>query len=182
MLRLSMEINGSVDRNEPATAFLGPVPAPVGGSQRQSPQVSSPAAEESTEAASGDAPRVLLVDDNEMTLARARSVLSARCVVLGTAKDGYAALEAAAAQNPDVVVLDISMPGMTGFELARRLRAAGSTARLVFLTVHEDEELILAARNAGGIGYVVKTRLASDLELAVKEARAGRPFQSPMRS
>ena len=74
------------------------------------------------------------------------------------------------------------MPGMNGFELAKRLRAAGSTARLVFLTVHEDEELILAARNAGGIGYVVKTRLASDLELAVREARAGRPFQSPLRS
>jgi DNA-binding NarL/FixJ family response regulator len=52
----------------------------------------------------------------------------------------------------------------------------------VFLTVHEDEELILAARNAGGIGYVVKTRLASDLELAVREARAGRPFQSRVRS
>ena len=56
------------------------------------------------------------------------------------------------------------MPGMNGFELARRLRAAGSTARLVFLTVHEEEELILAAKNAGGLGYVVKTRLASDLE------------------
>ena len=155
MLRLTMQINGSVDLSEPATAFESP---------------------------SGEAPRVLLVDDNEMTLARARSVLSARCVVLGTAKNGHAALEAAAAQSPDVVVLDISMPGMNGFELARRLRASGSTARLVFLTVHEDEELILAARNAGAIGYVVKTRLASDLELAVREAHAGRPFQSPARS
>jgi DNA-binding NarL/FixJ family response regulator len=56
----------------------------------------------------------------------------------------------------------------------------GSTAQFVFLTVHEEEELIRAARSAGGIGYVVKTRLASDLELAVKEAWAGRPFQSPM--
>ena len=155
MLPLTMQINGSVDLSEPATAFEPP---------------------------SGEAPRVLLVDDNEMTLARAGAVLSARCVVLGTAKNGYAALEAAAALNPDVVVLDISMPGMNGFELAKRLRAAGSTARLVFLTVHEDEELILAARNAGGIGYVVKTRLASDLELAVREARAGRPFQSQLRS
>ena len=152
---MTMQINGSVDRSKAAAAFEPP---------------------------SGDAPRVLLVDDNEMTLARAGAVLSARCVVLGPAKNGYAALEAAAAHNPDVVVLDISMPGMNGFELAKRLRAAGSTARLVFLTVHEDEELILAARNAGGIGYVVKTRLASDLELAVREARAGRPFQSPARS
>ena len=125
-----------------------------------------------------DAPKVLLVDDSEMTLARAKSVLSARCVVVGTATNGHDALEAAATLKPDVVVLDISMPGMNGFELATRLRAAGSTAQLVFLTVHEEKELILAAKNAGAIGYVVKARLASDLEVAVREARAGRPFQS----
>jgi DNA-binding NarL/FixJ family response regulator len=126
-----------------------------------------------------DAPKVLLVDDSEMTLARAKSVLSARCVVVGMATNGHDALEAAATLKPDVVVLDISMPGMNGFELATRLRAAGSTAQLVFLTVHEEKELVLAARNAGAIGYVVKARLASDLEVAVREARAGRPFQSP---
>ena len=70
------------------------------------------------------------------------------------------------------------MPGMNGFELARRLRAAGSTARLVFLTVHDEEELILAAGNAGAIGDVLKSRLSADLVVAVCEARAGRPFQS----
>ena len=123
--------------------------------------------------------KVLLVDDSEMTLARAKSVLSARCVVVGTATNGHAALEAAATLKPDIVVLDISMPGMNGFEVATHLRAAGSTAQLVFLTVHEEQELILAARSAGAIGYVTKARLASDLELAVREARAGRPFQSP---
>ena len=128
---------------------------------------------------SPDAPKVLLVDDNEVTLARAKSVLSGRCVVVGTACNGHAALEAAATLNPDVVVLDISMPGMNGFEVAKRLRAAGSTAQLVFLTVHEEEELILAARNVGAIGYVVKSRLALDLEVGVREAHAGRPFQSP---
>ena len=125
--------------------------------------------------------KVLLVDDSELTLARAKSVLSARFAVVGMATNGQAALEAAATLKPDVVVLDISMPGMTGFEVATRLRAAGSTAQLVFLTVHEEKELILAARNAGAIGYVVKTRMASDLELAVREARAGRPFQSAPR-
>jgi DNA-binding NarL/FixJ family response regulator len=128
-----------------------------------------------------DAPRVLLVDDNEVTLTRAKSVLSCTCVVVGIAVNGQAALEVAAATNPDVVVLDISMPGMNGFELAKRLRASGSTAHLVFLTVHEEEELILAARNVGAVGYVVKSRLAADLEAAVREASAGRPFQSPAR-
>ena len=111
---------------------------------------------------------MLLVDDNEKTLIRARAVLSSGCVVVGTVTNGHAALEAAATLSPDVVVLDISMPGMTGFELAKRLRDAGSTAQLVFLTVHEEEELILAAKNAGAIGYVVKRRLGSDLEKAVE--------------
>ena len=129
---------------------------------------------------SSEPPTVLLVDDNEKVLSRAKAGLSARCVVLGTACNGHAALEAAAALSPAVIVLDISMPGMDGFELARRLRAAGSTAALVFLTVHEEAELILAARNAGAIGYVLKSRLAADLEVAVYQARAGRPFQSSL--
>ena len=137
---------------------------------------------ESAELSSSQPPTVLLVDDNETVLSRAKAALSARCVILGTARDGHAALEAAAALQPAVIVLDISMPGMNGLELARRLRASGSTARLVFLTVHEEEELILAARNAGAIGYVLKSRLSEDLEVAVFEARAGRSFQSTLGS
>lgn len=111
-------------------------------------------------------------------LARAAAVLTPGCVVVGTVKDGKAALTAAAALLPDVIVLDISMPGMSGLEVADSLRKAGSTAAVVFLTVHDDEALVLAARAAGGIGYVVKPRLVSDLKLAVQEARAGRPFVS----
>ena len=130
---------------------------------------------------SSETPRILLVDDNEAMLARSAAVLSPSCIVVGTARNGPVALEAARTLQPDVIVLDISMPGMSGIELASRLRAGGSRAALVFLTVHDDEELILAARDAGGIGYVVKPRLAADLVRAVQEARAGRPFLSPIR-
>ena len=126
-------------------------------------------------------PRVLLVDDNDAMLARAASVLTPGCVVVGTAKEGQAALEAARTLHPDVIVLDISMPGMTGLEVAARLRDARSTAALVFLTVHDEEEIVSAARAAGGIGYVVKSRLGSDLRFAVEEAVAGRLFVSPIR-
>jgi CheY-like chemotaxis protein len=122
--------------------------------------------------------RVLLVDDNEAVLARAAAVLKAYCVVVGAVKDGPAAVEAATALRPDVVVLDIWMPGMNGFEVAARLRAVGCPAEVVFLTVHEDKEFVVAAKAAGGIGYVVKPRLASDLVVAVREARAHRPFVS----
>jgi DNA-binding NarL/FixJ family response regulator len=131
--------------------------------------------------ASSEPTRVLLVDDNEAMLARAAAVLTPCCEIVGEAKDGPTAIEAAGVLKPDVIVLDISMPGMTGFEVASSLRRAGSPAALVFLTVHGEEAFVLAAKAVGGTGYVVKPRLVSDLLLAVREARAGRPFVSPQR-
>jgi len=125
--------------------------------------------------------RVLLVDDNEPMLARAAAVLTPDCVIVGAVQDGPAAIEAARTLQPDVIVLDISMPGMTGFEVMYRLRECGSAAAVVFLTVHDDEEFVLAAKAAGVIGYVLKPQLASDLLSAVREARAGRPFVSATR-
>jgi len=123
---------------------------------------------------------VLLVDDNKAILARASVVLARGCTVVGTASDGWSALRAAEALHPDVIVLDISMPGMTGFELAAELRHSGSTAALVFLTIHAEEDYVAAARDAGAIGYVVKPRLRADLMHAVEEARAGRAFVSAL--
>ena len=125
--------------------------------------------------------RVLLVDDNLAMLKCAAAVLAAGCEVVGSVRDGAAALEAAGALHPDVIVLDISMPGMSGLDVAASLRQAGLTTPVVFLTVHDEEEFVQAARAAGGIGYVSKPRLASDLMLAVREAQAGRPFVSELR-
>jgi len=128
-----------------------------------------------------DQPRVLLVDDNEEILDRAAAVLTRSCVVVGTATNGPAAIESVRALRPDVVVLDISMPGMSGLEVAGRLRRAGSTVAIVFLTIHDDEELVRAAEAAGGIGYVAKTMLPCSLVTAVSEARAGRRYISQLR-
>jgi DNA-binding NarL/FixJ family response regulator len=125
--------------------------------------------------------RVLLVDDNDVILERAAEVLSPACTIVGTAKDGFSALEAVRQLGPDVVVLDISMPGMNGLEVASRLRRDGVRTPIVFLTIHDDQELVRAARAAGGIGYVEKTLLSSDLVTAVGEAYAGRPYISRMR-
>lgn len=125
--------------------------------------------------------RVLLVDDNQAILSRARAVLAPASLVVGQAHDGEAALSAAASLRPDVIVLDISMPGMSGFEVAAELRKAGSTAAIVFLTVHDDAAFIEAAQASGVLGYVIKSRLVSDLPHAVREALACRPFVSMMR-
>jgi DNA-binding NarL/FixJ family response regulator len=130
---------------------------------------------------SSEVARVLLVDDNEAMLARAAAVLASACEIVGTVNDGQAALAAAEALDPDVIVLDISMPGMSGLEVAARLRRSGSRAELVFLTVHDEEEFVLAAKAAGGKGYVVKGRLVSDLLAAVREVRAGGSFVSAIR-
>jgi DNA-binding NarL/FixJ family response regulator len=123
-------------------------------------------------------PRVLLVDDNDEILARARAVLAPAFEVVGTEQDGPSALRAAGVLRPDAIVLDISMPDMTGFEVAAALRQSGSTAALVFLTVHSDEDFVAAARDVGVTAYVVKSRLVSDLLYAVTEALAGRGFVS----
>ena len=125
--------------------------------------------------------RVLLVDDNSAMLSRAGAVLAEGCLIVGVVQDGRAALAAEKSLRPEVIVLDISMPGMNGLEVASRLRAAESTAAIVFLTVHDEEDFVLAATSAGGIGYVLKSRLVSDLPEAVREARAGRRFVSVRR-
>src|SRR5690349_12057357 len=95
--------------------------------------------------------------------AHAAKVLASACEIVGTLKDGPGALKAAATLRPDVIVLDISMPGMSGLEVADRLKKDGSTAALVFLTVHSDQDFVEATKAAGGLGYVLKRRLGSDL-------------------
>jgi DNA-binding NarL/FixJ family response regulator len=135
--------------------------------------------EDVTRPVPAQAVRVLLVDDNDAVLTRAAAVLTPGCVIVGSAKDGPTAITAAESLRPDVIVLDISMPGMTGLEVASLLRKAQSTAAVVFLTVHDEEEFVQAAKAVGGIGYVIKPRIASDLMKAVLEAKAGRPFVSP---
>ena len=79
-----------------------------------------------------------------------------------------------------MIVLDVSMPGMTGLEVAAFLREAGSTAALIFFTVHQEQDLVAATFAAGALGFVTKQRLLTDLEHAVHEAHAGRRFVSPL--
>ena len=130
-------------------------------------------------AGSPERPRVLLADDHPPMLALTSALLGRECTVVGSVVDGRALLAEAEQLEPDLVVLDITMPGLNGIEAARQLRYLRHPARLVFLTVHEDSDYARAALDAGGLGYVVKSRLASDLLPAIRAALAGRRFISP---
>jgi DNA-binding NarL/FixJ family response regulator len=98
--------------------------------------------------------------------------------VIGVVSDGQAAVEATLALEPDLVVLDISMPVMSGIEAARELRQRNNKAKIVFLTVHEDALIRVSCLAAGASGYILKELMDSDLILAMNEALAGRVFVS----
>jgi DNA-binding NarL/FixJ family response regulator len=123
--------------------------------------------------------RVLLADDQPPMLAHVARALGSTYDIVGTVGDGLSLLEAAARLDPDVIVSDVTMPGIDGFGAARSLKRAGCRSRLVFLTVHEDPEFAREALSLGGDAYVVKSRLVSDLSSAIQEALAGRTFVSP---
>ena len=123
--------------------------------------------------------RVLLADDSPSMLQEARRILEPEFQVIGTVDDGEAVLEATQTLKPDVLILDISMGVMNGLEAARLLTRIGSNAKIVFLTVHNDQDFVEEAFSAGAVGYVIKPRLGTDLPIAVREALMGHTFISP---
>lgn len=125
------------------------------------------------------APSVLIADDNPAMLQTAARVLSPQFNVVSTVKDGGQALDLAARANPDLIVLDIQMPRINGFEAARKLVERKSPAKIVFLTAQEDDDYISEAVNLGARGYVLKHRLHSDLIPALKLALNDQFFISP---
>ena len=122
--------------------------------------------------------RVLLADDHKALLETATRMLAREFDVVGAVSDGRTALEETERLRPDVLATDISMPGMSGIEVVRQLTAANSDVRVVFLTVHENADYVRESLASGALGYVVKSKMASDLVEAIKAAYAGRRFVS----
>jgi DNA-binding NarL/FixJ family response regulator len=137
------------------------------------------AASSISDAASAERPRVLLADDHPAMLALTAAALAGECSVVGRVGDGHELLAEAERLHPDVIVLDITIPHLEGIEAARQLQRSHRPARLVFLTVHEDADFAQAALDVGGLRYVVKARLATDLLPAIRAALADRRFISP---
>lgn len=122
--------------------------------------------------------RLLLADDNLEVLETLVDMLQPTYAVAAALSDGASVLEQAPTLNPDLIILDISLGDMTGFEVARRLRKAGVAAKVIFLTVHENVDFVRAAFDLGAAGYVYKSRIGSDLVEAIDTICAGGRFSS----
>ncbi len=120
--------------------------------------------------------RVLLADDNSAFLESVRHLLAADFDIVALAGGGREALDLARRLRPDVVVLDVSMPDLDGFQTLKQLRRDGAEPRVVLLTMHQDDEIVAAAVNQGADGYVLKSRAHSDLISAIDHTLAGRLF------
>jgi DNA-binding NarL/FixJ family response regulator len=123
--------------------------------------------------------RVLVVDDLTPVVT---TLLRESFDVVDMVSDGRAALESTLKLSPDLIVLAVAMPGMSGIEVAQELRRRGNNAKIVFLTVHEDSDILARALAAGGLGYVAKVLMDADLIPAINEAFAGRVFVSRLSS
>jgi len=122
----------------------------------------------------------MLADDHPMMLEGLGKVLALHFDVVGTAADGRALLEAAARLRPDLVVADVSMPGIDGIEATRRLRAMVPGIRVLILSVHGEPSCVRAAFAAGARGYLTKSSVPDEIELAVREVLDGRYYVSPI--
>jgi DNA-binding NarL/FixJ family response regulator len=123
--------------------------------------------------------RVLLADDNELLLELTAKMLASSFDVVGLAHDGQDLISKALLLTPDVIVVDISMPVITGIEAVHQLGKGEVPARFVFLTIHSEDEFLQACLEEGAMGYVVKPRMKADPIPAVNAAIAGKVFVSP---
>jgi DNA-binding NarL/FixJ family response regulator len=125
--------------------------------------------------------RVLVVDDHAVVREGIRSILDRQpgFSVIGEAADGFAAVKLAIATAPDVVVLDVSMPGGGGLRAAAELRQQVPEARVLILSMYDNAEYVLEAVRAGASGYLLKDSAATDLRNAVTTVHGGDSFYSP---
>ena len=123
--------------------------------------------------------RVLLADDHAGVRAYLRAKLGSVFEIVGAVEDGKQAVDAALLLDPDVLVLDISMPVMNGFTASTRLRDLKCRTKIVILTTYEDDAYVNEAFSSGANAYVTKERLATDLVTAIREVLQGNTFISP---
>ncbi|MDX1410901.1 MAG: response regulator transcription factor [Nitrospirales bacterium] len=125
-------------------------------------------------------PKILLADDHPMVLEGVARILEEHFDIVGKVEDGRTLIEAAKEMKPDVVVLDISMPLLNGFEAARQLRKLIPDSKLIFLTMHTDATYANEAFEAGASGYLLKRSAASELTKAIRTVTSGKMYLTPL--
>jgi CheY-like chemotaxis protein len=124
------------------------------------------------------APTILLADDNHALLEVLVQMLQHTYKIAAALSSGATVVERAAALLPDLIILDIALGDMSGFEVARKLKKAGCPAKIIFLSLHEDMDFVRAGFGLGASGYVFKSRLSSELENAIAAVLNGGQFSS----
>ncbi len=119
--------------------------------------------------AAADRTRVLLADDHPRILSRLTDLLEPEFKVIAVVGDGQSLIEMAESLQPDLIITDISMPILSGIEAAKNIMKSTPQTKIIFLTVHTDPDYVHAALELGAVGYVFKSRLVSDLRLAIGE-------------
>jgi len=122
---------------------------------------------------------ILIADDHKMFAQGLASLLEEEFELVGIVENGKALIEAATRLEPEVIVVDISMPILNGFDAVRRLKQSGATAKVIFLTMHADSRLLAEAIRCGGAGYVLKQSAGEDLVHAIREVIAGHNYVTP---
>jgi len=122
---------------------------------------------------------VLLADDHRIVAEGLKKLLEPEFELVGVVEDGFALLKVAAEKKPDVIVTDISMPGLNGIEALEELKKKNPKVHVVVLTMHRNVAYARRALDAGALGYVLKNSAPEELVMAVRAAAAGRAFITP---
>ena len=124
--------------------------------------------------------KVLLADDHAIVAEGLATLLKDHFDLVGIVGDGNELIDLARKLRPDVIVADIAMPVLSGLEALRRLKAARSKAKVIFLTMHADAQLATEAFRAGASGYVLKQSAGEELIAAIQEVLQGRTYLTPL--
>ena len=125
-------------------------------------------------------PRILIADDHKMFAQGLAGLLEDEFDLVGSVENGQALVDEATRQQPDVVIVDISMPILNGFDAVRILKQSGLTAKVIFLTMHADLRLFDEAFRCGAVGYVLKQSAGEELVYAIRQVIAGHNYVTPV--